>query len=284
MAHRATTRGSTRVGWCRSRILADASAGRFAMSSHIANGQNGATTAVQQPSTSVQRIPVAVEVARTPDQTRFWQQQQQKRSLHDDVRALAAAGSLLIQAGYLTVPASLRGVVLYIRCLIPSDLCDPNVVLPFSSVDLTIHVYTLTDEADELEELQPDGDEEAEAPVIGGTTTTLPHKKFDDLWENLYYDEHIKNDVLEYSATALEMAQHGVPTSIVSCNRLILLHGPPGTGSEEGHWRRELARCARTFVADVLHSHSATAGRPPSARPSPTSSVARRLRRTRTAS
>lgn len=47
---------------------------------------------------------------------------------------------------------------------------------------------------------------------------------------SLVCDEDIKTGLLEYATTAMLFADAKVDMNIVSCNRVVLLHGPPGTG------------------------------------------------------
>ncbi len=42
------------------------------------------------------------------------------------------------------------------------------------------------------------------------------------------FEEDIKEDLLRFSNTCLYIAEKGIDQNIVSCNRIILLHGPPG--------------------------------------------------------
>jgi len=46
----------------------------------------------------------------------------------------------------------------------------------------------------------------------------------------LIYDIEIKQRLLNYASSALLFAERGVNANIVSFNRVVLLHGPPGTG------------------------------------------------------
>lgn len=50
------------------------------------------------------------------------------------------------------------------------------------------------------------------------------------LWESLIYDDNLKQNLLDFVKTTLIFSNLGVDQNIISCNRLILLHGPPGTG------------------------------------------------------
>ena len=58
----------------------------------------------------------------------------------------------------------------------------------------------------------------------------LPSLDFDGLWESLVYDSDVKSELLNYASTALSFSEAGVDGNLVSCNRVVLLHGPPGTG------------------------------------------------------
>ncbi|XP_037822874.1 pachytene checkpoint protein 2 homolog [Lucilia sericata] len=58
----------------------------------------------------------------------------------------------------------------------------------------------------------------------------LPSQSFEGLWQHLIYDKGLKEKLLRFAVSALLFSQHNVNHNIISCNRLILLHGPPGTG------------------------------------------------------
>ncbi|KFK26275.1 hypothetical protein AALP_AA8G225700 [Arabis alpina] len=98
-----------------------------------------------------------------------------------------------------------------------------NDVLLFWQVKPVVHAFQLTDEGP-CEELGADGQPASFNEWI------LPAKEFDGLWESLIYESGVKQRLLRYAATALLFTQKGVDPNLVSCNRIILLHGPPGTG------------------------------------------------------
>lgn len=58
----------------------------------------------------------------------------------------------------------------------------------------------------------------------------LPHKSLHGLWEALVYSDSIKDDLLNYVYTAMLFSQRQVNPHIIGWNRVVLLHGPPGTG------------------------------------------------------
>lgn len=60
----------------------------------------------------------------------------------------------------------------------------------------------------------------------------LPNKDngFFGLWESLIFEDNLKENLLDFASTMLHFSKMRINQNIVSCNRLILLHGPAGTG------------------------------------------------------
>jgi hypothetical protein len=58
----------------------------------------------------------------------------------------------------------------------------------------------------------------------------LPSREFHGVWDSLVFDTGVKDELLAYAQTAMLFADRGVDTNLVGFNRVILLHGPPGTG------------------------------------------------------
>ncbi|KAI5665133.1 hypothetical protein M9H77_24456 [Catharanthus roseus] len=96
-------------------------------------------------------------------------------------------------------------------------------VLLFWQVKPIIHVFQLSEEGP-CEDLQSDGQHPSFNEWI------LPAKDFDGMWESLIYEAGLKQRLLHYAASALLFTERGVNPFLVSWNRIILLHGPPGTG------------------------------------------------------
>ncbi|XP_035224556.1 pachytene checkpoint protein 2 homolog [Stegodyphus dumicola] len=84
------------------------------------------------------------------------------------------------------------------------------------------HIYRFNSSAPEMEEL--DDDQRI------STNWILPTQEFHGLWDSLIYDSGVKDELLNYVSTALHFSEQCVDPNIVSCNRVVLLHGPPGTG------------------------------------------------------
>ncbi|KAF0387780.1 Thyroid receptor-interacting protein 13 [Gigaspora margarita] len=101
--------------------------------------------------------------------------------------------------------------------------CDTSEIQILENVDLNIHVYQLNED-DVVEEYQE------EENVLTANYWDLPARALDGLWNNLIFDENIKTRLLDYVYTTILFADRNVNSNIISWNRIILLHGPPGTG------------------------------------------------------
>ena len=88
-----------------------------------------------------------------------------------------------------------------------------------------LYIYSLHKTEGEDEAL--DGEED---DIAACTTWMMPHRDFHGVWESLHYDHAVKNDLLEYCKSAMFFSAKGVDQKIVNWNKVILLHGPPGTG------------------------------------------------------
>ncbi|CAI0547534.1 unnamed protein product, partial [Linum tenue] len=96
-------------------------------------------------------------------------------------------------------------------------------ILLFWQVKPLVHVFQLSDEGP-CEEVSGDGQ------LASFNEWILPAKEFDGLWESLIYESGLKQRLLRYAASALLFTEKGVDPFLVSWNRIVLLHGPPGTG------------------------------------------------------
>lgn len=50
------------------------------------------------------------------------------------------------------------------------------------------------------------------------------------MWETLLFDTPVQARLLAHAATSLRFARLGVDPRLVAWNKIVLLHGPPGTG------------------------------------------------------
>jgi pachytene checkpoint protein 2 len=114
--------------------------------------------------------------------------------------------------------------------------------LPIKQTTLNIHVYQCSDTDDD-----PTYTGEGEDEVMAANDTVLPAQKWEGLWESLVYSDDIKTRLLDYIYTSFIFSDADVDREcnftftsqtpqklntdhIVSWNRLVLLHGPPGGG------------------------------------------------------
>lgn len=110
--------------------------------------------------------------------------------------------------------------------LVSDTSTDENVDI--NNSNLHVHCFVLHDEEPTLEELEPTHEGDDFVPACDNLA--LPHKTLDGLWESLIFDSTIKMSLLNYATSALLFSDMGVSNHVVHWNRLILLHGPPGTG------------------------------------------------------
>lgn len=117
----------------------------------------------------------------------------------------------------------------HVKCIIIGSVYGINNSKPyldFKSLKINWFVYTLDSYGTVT---QTENDEEG-AEISLATHLTLPSQELFTLWESLYYDNNIKENLLKYARTMMEFSDKGINPNVISCNRVILLHGPPGTG------------------------------------------------------
>lgn len=98
-------------------------------------------------------------------------------------------------------------------------------VLDLSQTHLQVYVYQFHDE-DDIEAAALSDDTE----VTASRHWALPSRHFEGLWESLVFEDHLNVGLLDYIHTALLFGDMQVDPHIINVNRLLLLHGPPGTG------------------------------------------------------
>eukprot|EP00968_Pinguiococcus_pyrenoidosus_P003829 scaffold256_cov261-Pinguiococcus_pyrenoidosus.AAC.36 len=96
--------------------------------------------------------------------------------------------------------------------------------VPLRAASVHVHVFKLCAEGPEEEEL--DGEEE----LTACTLWTLPSAAMHSQWKNLVFAQDVKKQLVDYAVATLLLSQLGVEPSTITTNRLLLLHGPPGTG------------------------------------------------------
>ncbi|KAB2609268.1 pachytene checkpoint protein 2-like protein [Pyrus ussuriensis x Pyrus communis] len=184
--------------------------------------QNGAVAIDSAPSPILpqDKVLVSVEVSLKPSST----------ARADDVRSaverMLEKRSLSYTDGPVPVPLDDQFLTENVQsiCICDTDEWVQNHdILLFWQVKPVVHVFQLSEEG-ACEDVSGDGQPSTFNEWI------LPAKEFDGLWESLIYESGLKQRLLRYAASALLFTEKGVNPFLVSWNRIILLHGPPGTG------------------------------------------------------
>ncbi|XP_014224884.1 pachytene checkpoint protein 2 homolog [Trichogramma pretiosum] len=93
------------------------------------------------------------------------------------------------------------------------------------AMNIKIHIYRLNQEEVAMETMEKDGEE-----ISAAAHWILPSEEFYGLWENLFYEAGVKENLLNFIETAMIYSERKVNHHIISWNKVVLLHGPPGTG------------------------------------------------------
>ncbi|CAJ1062110.1 pachytene checkpoint protein 2 homolog [Xyrichtys novacula] len=96
--------------------------------------------------------------------------------------------------------------------------------LDLKSCSVSIHIFTLNEDAPST--LSLEDDEELSA----ANHWLLPAAEFHGIWESLVYESGVKTQLLDYVTTTIYFSDKNVDSNLISWNRVVLLHGPPGTG------------------------------------------------------
>ncbi|KZS97522.1 P-loop containing nucleoside triphosphate hydrolase protein [Sistotremastrum niveocremeum HHB9708] len=104
----------------------------------------------------------------------------------------------------------------------------PHLVIDTAHAIFEVHVYQCS--SDNTGEELTSGGGQGEEEVAAATVCELPSKAWDGLWNTLVYPDNIRERLLNYIYATLVFSDAGVDFNVVSWNRVVLLHGPPGTG------------------------------------------------------
>ncbi|CAG9539646.1 unnamed protein product [Cercopithifilaria johnstoni] len=116
--------------------------------------------------------------------------------------------------------------------LIVSSDASEGECLTISDTSLTLsnlHLYKLLNHDAQTLEAQS-GEHDSEPNIAGSLLWELPCCEFDGFWENLIFDDSIKDELVSYVYALVRLSEKNANSAVLRVNRLILLHGPPGTG------------------------------------------------------
>lgn len=96
--------------------------------------------------------------------------------------------------------------------------------LDLKNYTLCIHIFTLNDDGPSTLNLEEDEE------LSAANHWLLPAAEFHGIWESLVYETGVKMQLLDYVSTTIFFSDKNVDSNLISWNRVVLLHGPPGTG------------------------------------------------------
>ena len=132
-------------------------------------------------------------------------------------------GATMIRNGEFTIPPDDLALSACARVRVV-DVEEPSGVVAVSA-ELSIDCYFEDDSLPECEYVS-EGDEDLPA----FNAWALPSARLDGVWESLIFESRVKRHLMDYTTTAMLFSDAGVDRRLVTFNRIILLHGPPGTG------------------------------------------------------
>jgi Cdc6-like AAA superfamily ATPase len=86
-----------------------------------------------------------------------------------------------------------------------------------------LYIFQLNNDNESNEELEDEN-------ISAYNQWILPSKELHGVWESLIFDDNIKINLLDYVSTTMLFSEKHVNNNLITWNKIILLHGPPGTG------------------------------------------------------
>ncbi|KAF8511192.1 P-loop containing nucleoside triphosphate hydrolase protein [Gautieria morchelliformis] len=151
-------------------------------------------------------------------------------TIRELVRQHIYSDTHLILPSEITGWQSIKTLVDNVERIVTSECSCPIDVLPMSQAELLIHVYQPSEDEAAEEMTSGFGSDAPGEEVMAASVCDLPSRALEGLWESLIYPAGIKSKLLNYIYATLVFSDADVDFNIVSWNRVVLLHGPPGTG------------------------------------------------------
>lgn len=106
------------------------------------------------------------------------------------------------------------------------EICDllDDQKISFWQAEICLHAFSLSEQGPEADMLE--GEEELPACE----QWELPNTLLIGLWDSIIINQFIKNRLLAFCSSSIQFADAHIDSNIISWNRIVLLHGPPGTG------------------------------------------------------
>lgn len=103
-------------------------------------------------------------------------------------------------------------------------VCDISKPVSFWQAELIVHAFRFSNQDCEKDFL------EGEEDIPATEQWELPNLNLLGLWDSVVVEDAIKSKLLGYCDSSLQFGDAGIDSTIISWNRIVLLHGPPGTG------------------------------------------------------
>jgi len=124
----------------------------------------------------------------------------------------------IFQNGNLQIDGEIAHIT---ESIVVTDLA-PGKCVSFWQAELCLHPYRLSTQGPENDFME--GEEELPA----AEQWELPNALLNNLWSSIVIDSVVKTRLLSYCSSSIRFSEAKIDTDIISWNRMILLHGPPG--------------------------------------------------------
>ncbi|KAF8640121.1 hypothetical protein AX17_001357 [Amanita inopinata Kibby_2008] len=114
--------------------------------------------------------------------------------------------------------------------IVAAESACPSQSLSLDEMALQIHVYQPSDTDSFEEYANGSGSRDDDDDTMAASVCELPNRSWEGLWDSLIYADDIKTKLLDYIHATLVLSDANIDFNLVSWNRVVLLHGPPGTG------------------------------------------------------